>query len=126
MGWNMKRCMIVDDSSVIRKVVSRILAGPDMVVVEASTAGDALAMCAAELPDVVIVDSRLPDMASEDLIRRLTTLDPQVRPHIMICMTEFDVGTIMRARRAGARGHMLKPFSRTQLLECFRDMEIAA
>lgn len=122
----MKRCMIVDDSSVIRKVASRILAGPDMIVVEASTAGDALAMCAAEIPDVVIVDSRLPDMASEDLIRRLATLDPQVRPHIVVCMTEFDVGTIMRARRAGAKGHMLKPFSRAQLLECFREMEIAA
>ena len=122
----MKRCMIVDDSSVIRKVASRILAGPDMIVVEASSAGDALAMCAAEIPDVVIVDSRLPDMASEDLIRRIATLDPQFRPHIVICMTEFDVGTIMRARRAGARTHMLKPFSRTQLLECFRDMEIAA
>jgi len=122
----MKRCMIVDDSSVIRKVVSRILAGPDMIVVEAPSAGDALAMCAAELPDVVIVDSRLPDMACDELIRRIATLDPAFRPHIIICMTEFDVGTIMRARRAGARGHMLKPFSRAQLLESFRDMQAAA
>ena len=122
----MKRCMIVDDSSVIRKVASRILGGFDMIVVEAATAGDALAMCAAEMPDVVIVDSRLPDMASDDLIRRIVSLDPHFRPHIMICMTEFDVGAIMRARRAGAKGHMMKPFNRAQLLETFREMDIAA
>jgi two-component system chemotaxis response regulator CheY len=32
----------------------------------------------------------------------------------------------MRARRAGAKGHMMKPFDRTQLLERFRDLELAA
>lgn len=122
----MKRCMIVDDSSVVRKVASRILSGSGMVVIEAATAGDALAMCSAEIPDVIVVDSRLPDMAADDLIRRLVTLDPHFKPHILICMTEFDVGAIMRARRAGAKGHMMKPFDRSQLLDSFRDMEIAA
>ena len=38
----MKRCMFVDDSSVIRKVAKRILGGPDMLVIEAATGFDAL------------------------------------------------------------------------------------
>ena len=122
----MNRCMIVDDSSVIRKVASRILSDSDMVVLEAATAGDALAICASEIPDIIIVDARLPDMASEDLIRRLATLDPHFKPQIVICMTELDVGAIMRARRAGAKGHMMKPFNRAQLLERFRELELAA
>ena len=42
----MKRCMFVDDSSVIRKVAKRILGGPDLLVVEAATGYDALDMCA--------------------------------------------------------------------------------
>ena len=48
----MKRCMIGDDSSVIRKVAKRILGGPDMVVVEAGGGREALAMCAADMPDI--------------------------------------------------------------------------
>lgn len=122
----MKRCMIVDDSSVIRKVANRILGGSDMAVLEAATAGDALAMCARDIPDIIVVDATLPDMASEELIRRLATLDPGFKPQIVICLTEFDVGTIMRARRAGAKGHIMKPFNRAQLLERFRDLELAA
>ena len=122
----MKRCMIVDNSSVIRKVAGRILNSHDLIVVEASTGGDALSMCSSELPDIVVVDARLPDMAADDLIRRITTLDPDFAPQIVVCMTEFDVGAIMRARRAGAKGHMMKPFNRTQLLERFRELDLAA
>jgi len=122
----MKRCMIVDGSSVIRKVASRILSGADMIVVEAATGGDALAMCSTQIPDIVVVDSRLADMPAHDLIRQICNLDPQFKPHVMICMTEFDVGAIMRAKRAGAKGYIMKPFNRSQLLERFRDVDIAA
>ncbi|MBE0694607.1 MAG: response regulator [Aquamicrobium sp.] len=122
----MKRCMIVDGSSVIRKVASRILSGSDMIVVEAATGSDALSMCASEIPDIIVVDARLADMPAHDLIRQLSGLDPQFKPYIMICMTEFDVGAIMRAKRAGAKGYIMKPFNRSQLLERFREMDLAA
>lgn len=122
----MKRCMIVDDSSVIRKVAKRILAGPEMVVVEAGLGAEALSMCAADMPDIIVVDTSLPDMATEDFIREAAALNGRTKPHIVICMTEFDVGAIMRAKRAGAKGYILKPFNRPQLLERFREMQIAA
>lgn len=122
----MKRCMIIDDSSVICKVAGRILSSPDMLVVEANSATDALSMCAADMPDIIVVDARLPDMDTINFIRQAMALDENVKPHVVICMTEFDVGTIMRAKRAGARGHILKPFSRNQLLDRFREMELAA
>lgn len=122
----MKRCMIVDDSNVICKVARRILAGPGMMVVEAGTASEALSMCMADLPDIIMVDSGLPDMDTVEFIRRVMAIDEHVRPHVVISLTEFDVGTIMRAKRAGARGYILKPFNRTQLLERFREMELAA
>ena len=122
----MKRCMIVDDSSVIRKVAKRILGGPDMLVVEAATAGDALSMCSAEMPDIIIADASLPDMDTVDFIRRVMGLDEAEKPHVVVCMAEFDVGAIMRAKRAGARGYVLKPFNRPQLLERFRELQLAA
>jgi len=118
--------MIVDDSSVIRKVAKRILGGPDMLVVEAGSGTEALYMCEADMPHVVIVDASLPDMTTVDFIRQAVAIESPVKPQIVICMTEFDVGSIMRAKRAGAKGYILKPFNRPQLLDRFRAMDLAA
>lgn len=121
----MKRCMFVDDSSVIRKVAKRILGGPDMLVIEASTGHDAIAMCESDMPDFVIVDAGLPDMTAVDLIRSIREIPSPVVPQIALCLIEVDIGCIMRAKRAGAQGYFLKPFNRTQLLEGFRALQAA-
>ena len=121
----MKRCMFVDDSSVIRKVAKRILGGPDMLVVEAGCALEAIEMCRAEMPDIIVVDSVLPDMGTVEFIHQVLGLNQYRRPYVMICLTELDVASIMRAKRAGAQGYLLKPFDREQLLERFRPLQAA-
>jgi len=121
----MKRCMFVDDSSVIRKVAKRILGGPDMLVVEANSGYEALEMCAADMPDFIVVDAALPDITAEEFIRRVRAVDSPVVPQIAICLLEIDLGAIMRAKRAGAQGYLLKPFNRAQLLERFRMLQAA-
>lgn len=122
----MKRCMFVDDSSVIRKVAKRILSGSNLVIVEAESGMHAISMCEAEMPDIIIVDSALPDMTSVEFIRKVRAIEGPVRPQIALCLTEVDIGAIMRAKRAGAQGYLLKPFTRPQLLERFRTLEAAA
>lgn len=122
----MKRCMFVDDSSVIRKVAKRILGGPDMMVIEADSAEQALDMCSIDMPEVIVVDTGLPDMPAEDFIRRVRAIPAAVKPQIVISMIEVDIGAIMRAKRAGAQGYLLKPFNRPQLLERFRQFSKAA
>lgn len=122
----MKRCMIVDDSSIIRKVVKRILGGPEMLVVEAASAREAIDMCAAEMPDTIIVDGTLPDMTAADFIRGVKAMPGGAHARILVAVLEFDVGAIMRAKRAGANGYMMKPFNRTQLVERFRELQSAA
>ncbi|MDX8483016.1 response regulator [Mesorhizobium sp. VK24D] len=122
----MKRCLFVDDSSVIRKVAKRILGGSDMMVSEAATGLDALDICATDMPDVIVIDGGLADMPAADLIRRIRGMDAAVKPQILVSLVEVDVGAIMRAKRAGAQGYLLKPFNRAQLLESFRALKIAA
>ncbi|MER8485027.1 response regulator [Mesorhizobium sp. M1322] len=122
----MKRCMFVDDTSVIRKVAKRILGGSDMLVIEAASGFDAVEMCTADMPDIIVVDGALPDMQAEDVIRRIRAMESPIQPQILISLVEVDVASIMRAKRAGARGYLLKPFNRPQLLECFRTLRIAA
>lgn len=122
----MKRCMFVDDSAVIRKVAKRILGGPELVVIEASTGFDAISMCVADMPEIIVVDGALPDMTAEEFIRRVRAIETPVKPQIAVCLTEVDVGAIMRAKRAGAQGYLLKPFNRPQLLDRFRNLQMAA
>ncbi|WEX07963.1 response regulator [Chelativorans sp. AA-79] len=122
----MKRCLFVDDSSVIRMVAKKILSGPGMLVAEAATAREALDICAHEMPEIVIVDHRLPDMDSCQLIARLNALGEENRPVVLLCMCEFDVGLLMRAKRAGAQGYVMKPFTRPQLLEGIRESQVPA
>lgn len=119
----MKRCLIVDDSSVIRKVARRILAGPTMLVAEAACAHEALEICTQEMPEIIIVDYLLPDMDSIELIGKLVRLNARAKPDIIFCVCEFDLGLLTRAKRAGASGYMMKPFTRLQLLESIRDLE---
>ncbi|RWC48003.1 MAG: response regulator [Mesorhizobium sp.] len=122
----MKRCMFVDDSSVIRKVAKRILGGSEMIVIEAASGLDALEMCAADMPEIIVVDGALPDVPAVDLIRRVRAMESSTRPQILISLVELDIASIMRAKRAGAQGYLLKPFNRSQLLERFRTLKIAA
>ncbi|EKF43654.1 response regulator [Nitratireductor indicus] len=122
----MARCLIVDDSSVIRKVAKRILSSADIMVTEAATGEEAIALSAHEMADIIIVDSSLPDMDSSDVVRGLMTLPSEGKPHILLCLSALDLGAIMRAKRAGAKGYMLKPFTRAQLLEHFREFRFAA
>ncbi len=122
----MKRCLFVDDSSVIRKVAKRILGGSDMIVTEASTGVEAVEICAGEMPDVIVIDGGLVDIQAADLIRRIRAIESPVRPQILVSLVEVDVAAIMRAKRAGAQGYLLKPFNRAQLLESFRFLKIAA
>ncbi|RWP10621.1 MAG: response regulator [Mesorhizobium sp.] len=122
----MKRCMFIDDSSVIRRVAKRVLGGSDMLVIEAASGLDAVEMCTADMPDIIIVDGALPDMQAEDVIRRVRAMESPIQPQILILLVEVDVASIMRAKRAGAQGYLLKPFTRPQLLERFRSWRFAA
>ena len=121
----MKRCMFVDDSSVVRKVAKRILGGPEMIVIEAATGAEALDMCQHDMPEIIVVDSGLPDMTAVEFIQRARDIPSDVKPQIVLCLVEVDVGAIMRAKRAGAHGYLLKPFNRAQLLERFRQLQAA-
>jgi two-component system, chemotaxis family, chemotaxis protein CheY len=125
-GPDMKRCLFVDDSSVIRKVAKRILGGSDMMVAEASSGLEAADICETDMPDVIVIDGGLADIQAVDLIRRIRAIEAPVKPQILVSLIEVDVAAIMRAKRAGAQGYLLKPFNRAQLLESFRFLKLAA
>jgi two-component system chemotaxis response regulator CheY len=108
----MKTCLIVDDSSVIRKVARRILEGLEFQIVEAEDGVQALEVCRAQMPDAVLLDWNMPKMDGYEFLRELRRLPDGDRPKVVFCTTENDVAHIARALHAGANEYIMKPFDK--------------
>jgi two-component system chemotaxis response regulator CheY len=108
----MKTCLVVDDSSVIRKVARRILEGLDFEIAEAENGEEAIESCRKNLPDAILLDWNMPKMDGYDFLRALRRLPGGDRPKVVFCTTENDVAHIARALHAGANEYIMKPFDK--------------
>lgn len=122
----MKRCLVVDDSSVIRKIARHILEGLGYEVDEAENGRDALEHCNAKCPDVILLDWQLPVMGSTEFLTGLRISGSSKRPLIIYCTTENDAGDVSRAFTAGADDYLLKPFDRAMLESKLKELQPAA
>jgi two-component system chemotaxis response regulator CheY len=111
-GDEMKTCLVVDDSSVIRKVARRILEGLDFQITEAEDGQQALAQCQRQLPDAVLLDWNMPVMDGYEFLKALRRLPGGDAPKVVFCTTENDVVHIARALHAGANEYIMKPFDK--------------
>ncbi len=108
----MKTCLVVDNSSVIRKVARRILEGLDFQIVEAENGEEAIETCKRQLPDAILLDWNMPKMDGYDFLRVLRRLPGGDGPKVVFCTTENDVAHIARALHAGANEYIMKPFDK--------------
>lgn len=108
----MKHCLVVDDSSVIRKVARRILEDLDFIISEAEDGQQALDVCSEQMPDAILLDWNMPVMDGLEFLKALRNLDNGEYPKVVFCTTENDVAHIARAIRAGANEYIMKPFDR--------------
>jgi two-component system, chemotaxis family, chemotaxis protein CheY len=111
-GVAMKTCLVVDDSSVIRKVARRILEGMQFEISEAEDGAQALDMCRVDLPDVVFLDLNMPKMDGMTFLKEMRNLPGGRRPKVVFCTTEHDVAHIANVLRAGADEYIVKPFDK--------------
>lgn len=108
----MKSCLVVDDSSVIRKVARRILEGLQFTISEAEDGQQALDHCRRSLPDAILLDANMPVMDGYEFLRALRRLPGGERPKVVFCTTENDIAHIARALHVGANEHLMKPFDK--------------
>ena len=114
------RILIVDDSSVMRKIVERALrqAGLDSLVVhEASNGTEGLDLLRAKQVDLILSDINMPSMDGLEFLRQIQAqkLAPDI-PVVMIT-TESSEEHVKQAIQSGARGYIRKPFTAEQVKE---------
>jgi two-component system chemotaxis response regulator CheY len=108
----MKQCLVVDDSSVIRKVARRILEDMNFEITEAEDGQQALDACRSTMPDAILLDWNMPVMDGLEFLTSLRAEEGGESPVVVFCTTENDVAHIARAIRAGANEYIMKPFDR--------------
>ena len=118
----MKNCLVVDDSSVIRKVARRILEDLSFEITEAENGEKALSACEDTMPDAILLDWNMPVMDGLEFLSALREMPEGEKPQVVFCTTENDVGHIARAIRAGANEYIMKPFDREILHSKFQEV----
>lgn len=121
----MRSCLIVDDSSVVRKVARRILEGLDFIVDEAEDGQDAFEKCRQEMPDFILLDASMPIMSGLEFLKLLRAYVGGEHPRIIYCTVENEVGAIAMALKAGANDYMMKPFDQKILTAKFTTAQAA-
>lgn len=111
----MKLCLIVDDSSVVRKVARALLNSMGYEVVEAETGQDGIDICARQMPNAILIDWDLPDMSGFDFLVQFNSQFPISRPHIVYATTENDPIDVSRALKTGATNFLMVPFERSDI-----------
>jgi len=119
-------CLIVDDSSVVRKVARRILEDLDYTVDEAEDGQEAFEKCRTNMPDTILLDWSMPIMSGMEFLKLLRAFIGGEKPYIVYCTVENDIGAIAMARKAGANDYMMKPFDRLILEAKFDPERLAA
>src|ERR1044072_5377971 len=98
----MKTGLVVDDSSVIRKVARTVLERLEFKITEGEDGQQALEQCRAALPDAVLLDWNMPVMDGYDFLKALRRLPGGDQPKGVFCTTANDVAHIARALSGGA------------------------
>ena len=120
----MKNCLIVDDSSVVRKVARRILEGLNFEITEAEDGEQAVAACRSRMPDVILLDLNIPKLDGYEFIRLLRRMPNGGQPRVVFCTTENDVAHIARALHAGADEYIMKPFDKEIVEAKFQEVGV--
>jgi two-component system chemotaxis response regulator CheY len=114
------RVLIVDDSSVMRKIVGRSLrqAGLEILeLLEASNGSEALTLARENSLDLILSDINMPLMDGLEFVRQLRRIESAKNIPVIMITTEAGEAHVVEAVSLGASGYIRKPFTPEQIKE---------
>jgi two-component system response regulator NreC len=113
------RVLLADDHSIVRRGLRSLLEDADVEVIgEAADGLEAVRMCEALRPDVVILDIAMPKLNGIEVAARAEKLAEP--PGVIILSMHADESYIIRALAVGARGYLLKSATDEDLVPAVR------
>jgi two-component system, chemotaxis family, chemotaxis protein CheY len=112
--------LIVDDSSVMRKIVERCLrqAGIEFSsVLEASNGKEALDLLQTNAVDLILSDINMPVMNGLEFVEALSAVPAVKNVPVVMITTEASESSVLKALSCGARGYIRKPFTPDEVKE---------
>ena len=113
-----KKVLIVDDSSTMRKIVTRSLrqAGLDVgEILEAGDGQEALQTLASQPVDLILSDINMPNMDGLEFLRQKSSNPSLQKIPVVMITTEAVADTLTLVKQLGAVGSIKKPFTPDQV-----------
>ena len=106
--------LLVDDEDTIRLFLEKTLRDEGYEALTAATGEEALDLASKELPDLVLLDLKLPDINGIEVLKRIKESIPEI---VVVMLTAFgDIETAVSAIKRGAFDFVSKPVNLEQLL----------
>jgi DNA-binding NarL/FixJ family response regulator len=114
------RVLVADDHPVWRDGVRADLegSGAAVVVAEARDGGEAIELAVEHMPDVVLMDLRMPSVSGVEAIRRIAELVPHAR--ILVLSATGEEQDVLEAVKVGAAGYILKSETGGDIVDAVR------
>jgi two-component system chemotaxis response regulator CheY len=111
----MAKILIVDDSSLSRRMLRAILAPAGYEIVEASDGFVALERYVLDRPDLVLLDLVMTGMDGFEVLEKIRQLDGEAR--VIVATADLQIFTRKMVETAGAKGLINKPYAPQTVLE---------
>lgn len=102
------KILIVDDQFGIRILLNEVFQKEGYKTFQAANGVQALDIVTKEMPDLVLLDMKIPGMDGIEILKRMKQITKDIRVIIMTAYGELDM--IQEARDLGALTHFAKPF----------------
>jgi len=111
------KVLVVDDSSTMRRIISRILQKMDITeIFQASDGVDALNLLSSNSVDLILLDWNMPRMNGLGLVKNLRENSKFNSTSIIMVTTEAERSSVVEAVKAGANNYLAKPFTPDALI----------
>lgn len=109
------RLLVIDDDAAVRVSIRGFLEDSGFTVLEADSGKQGVSLCAAEHPDLVLCDLRLPDLDGLEVIRNVAATDAAIP--VIVISGLGEVHDVVQALRLGAADYLTKPIKDLEVLE---------